>query len=54
MIEYSIVLSIAYFNCVLLETIEYGLSGVLSTVAYGMYLSYKGKYNMSPDIEKTS
>lgn len=54
MIEYSIVLSIAYFNCVLLETIEYGLSGVLSTVAYGMYLSYKGKYNMSPEIEKTS
>ena len=54
MIEYSLVLSFAYFNCVLLEKIENGLSGVLSTVGYGLYLSYKGKYNMTPEIEKKS
>lgn len=54
MIEYSIVLSFAYFNCVLLEKLGNGLSGVLSTVGYGLYLSYKGKYNMSPEIEKKS
>ena len=52
--EKGIILSFVYFAFMVPEFLPIGMSGVISVVFYGLYMSYKGKYYLAEEAKVES